>query len=220
MSTQKINIPKLGIFLGLVAAVASGLLALVYSSTAEAISVNQQKKTNEALEQVLPAFDNVPGAETKDINSTEGWKVTFYIGRKDGEIVGYAGEVVTPEGFSGDVTAMVGLNADGSVRKVIVTKQTETPGLGTAITDRKVKKTIMDVIKGASELTGLPPNRFLDQYDGKKADGKAWAVVKDGGDVDAKTGATITSRAVCGAVYAVSQTAVDHLEELETGAEQ
>ncbi len=214
MSEQKINIPKLGIFLGLVAAVASGLLALVYSSTAEAIAVNQQKKTNLALEQVLPAFDNVPSSETKTFDAPKGWPVKFYIARDGDEIVGYAGEVVTPEGFSGDVTVMVGLNADGSVRKVIVTKQTETPGLGTAITDRKIKKTIADVIKGGAEIVGLPPNGYLDQYDGRKASGTQWAVVKDGGDVDAKTGATITSRAVCGAVYAVSQTAVDHLEEL------
>ena len=219
MSAQQINIPKLGVFLGVVAAVASGLLALVYSSTAEAISINQQKKTNEALKQVLPAFDNVPSEDTVVLESPKGWPVTFYVGLKDGKIVGYAGEVVTPEGFSGDVTVMVGLNADGSVRKVIVTQQTETPGLGTAITDRKIKKTIVDLVKGASELIGLPPNHYLDQYDGKKADGTVWAVQKDGGDVDAKTGATITSRAVCGAVYAVSQTAVDHLDELSKGAE-
>ncbi len=220
MSGQKINIPMLGIFLGGVAAVASGLLSLVFSSTQDAIETNQQKKTNAALEQVLPAFDNVPSAETKTMAADTGWPVKFYIGRKDVAVVGYAGEVVTPEGFSGDVQVMVGLNADGSVRKVIVTKQTETPGLGTAITDRKIKKTIADVIKGGNEVVGMPPNPFLDQYDGRKASGTKWAVVKDGGDVDAKTGATITSRAVCGAVYAVSQTAVDHLEELAKGAEQ
>ncbi len=219
MSEQKINIPKLGIFLGLVAAVAAGLLSLVYTSTAEAISINQLKKTNEALEQVLPEFDNVPSEETITLESGKGWPVKFYIARKANQTVGFAGEVVTPEGFSGDVTVMVGLNADGSVRKVIVTKQTETPGLGTAITDRKIKKTIVDVIKGGDEIVGLAPNSYLDQYDGKTADGTEWAVVKDGGDVDAKTGATITSRAVCGAVYAVSQTAVDHREELLKGAE-
>lgn len=214
MSTPAINIPKLGAFLGLVAAVAAGLLALVYSSTAEAISINQDKKTNEALKQVLPTFDNVQSDDDMMLESAKGWPIKFYVARKGDEVVGYAGEVVTPEGFSGDVTVMVGLNADGSVRKVIVTNQTETPGLGTAITDRKIKKTIVDVIKGGAEAIGLPPNNYLDQYENRKADGAAWAVVKDGGDVDAKTGATITSRAVCGAVYAVSQTAVDHLEEL------
>lgn len=215
MSTQQINIPKLGLFLGMVAAVASGLLSLVYTSTAGAIAVNQQKKTNAALEQVLPDFDNIPSDETKTIDSVKGWPVKFYIARKGDDVVGYAGEVVTPEGFSGDVTVMVGLDSDGSVRKVIVTKHTETPGLGTAITDRKLQKTIVDVLKGGAESVGLPPNKYLDQYEGRKATGTPWAVVKDGGDVDAKTGATISSRAVCGAVYAVSETCVEHLDELK-----
>lgn len=219
MSTTPINIPKLGIFLGVVAAVAAGLLTAVDATTREAIAANLQKRTNEALEQVLPEFDNIPSDETKTIDSAEGWPVKFYIARNSGEVVGYAGVVITPEGFSGNVTVMVGLNPDGSVRKVIVTENTETPGLGTAITDRKVMKTITDIIKGSAEVVGLPPNSYLDQYEGMQASGTKWAVVKDGGEIDAKTGATITSRAVCGAVYAVSQTAVDHADELVKGAE-
>ncbi len=213
MSTQPINIAKLGICLGLVAAVASGLLSIVYASTKEGIAINQQKKTNAALEQVLPAFDNVPGAEVVEIAAKENQSVRFYIARKDGTVVGFAG-VAAHEGFSGLVEVMVGLNVDGSVRKVIVTQQTETPGLGTAITDRKVKKTIVNLINGTADAMGLPPNAYLDQYEGRTSEGTAWQVVKDGGDVDAKTGATITSRAVCGAVSAVSATCAEHLEEL------
>lgn len=213
MSEQKINIPKLGVFLGLVAAIAAGLLSLVYTSTAEAIALNLRKKTTAALEQVLPVFDNVPGEEIMVFDSAEGWPVKFYIARKDGEVVGYAGEAITPEGFSGDVSVMVGLDLDGSVRTVIVTANTETPGLGTAVTDRKVQKTIVDVINGTS-VEGLIPNNWLDQYAGRKAGGDRWMVKKDGGDVDAKTGATITSRAVCGAVHAISKTAIDNLDEL------
>ena len=213
MSTQKINIPKLGLFLGLVAAVASGLLSVVYASTKEGIAINQQKKTNAALEQVLPAFDNVPSEDVVEIAVKENQSVKFYIARKDGAVVGFAG-VGAHEGFSGLVEVMVGLTVDGSVRKVIVTQQTETPGLGTAITDRKIRKTIVDLINGTAEAVGLPPNAYLDQYEGRKSEGTAWAVVKDGGEVDAKTGATVTSRAVCGAVSAVSATCVEHLEEL------
>jgi electron transport complex protein RnfG len=215
MSGQKINIPMLGAFLGVVAAIAAGLLSVVYASTAEAIQLNFQKRTSTALEQILPAFDNVPADETVTLVSRMSWPVKFYVAKKDGEIVGYAGEVVTPEGFSGDVTVMTSLKTDGTVDKVIVTANAETPGLGTVITERKIRKTIVDLINGAAEAVGLPPNAYLDQYDGRKGEGTAWAVVKDGGDVDAKTGATVTSRAVCGAVYAVSQTAVDNLDELK-----
>ncbi|RKX33628.1 MAG: hypothetical protein DRP64_20770 [Verrucomicrobia bacterium] len=214
MTQQKINIPKLGVFLGLVAAIAAGLLSLVYTSTAEAIALNLQKKTNAALEQVLPEFDNVPGEEAKVVESAEGWPVKFYVGRKDSEIVGYAGEVITPEGFSGNVTVMVGLALDGSVRTVIVTANTETPGLGTAVTDRKVQKTIIDIIKGVEAAEGLAPNVYLDWYDGKQAGESRWDIVKDGEAINGKTGATITSAAICGAVHAISKTAIYNLENL------
>jgi len=216
MSEQKINIPKLGVFLGLVAAIAAGLLSLVYTSTAEAIALNLQKKTNAALEQVLPEFDNVPGEETKVIGSDEGWPVKFYIARKGSGIVGYAGEVITPEGFSGNVTVMAGLALDGSVRTVIVTANTETPGLGTAVTDRKVQKTIIDVIKGVDVVEGLAPNVYLDWYDGKLAGDECWQIVKDGEAINGKTGATITSAAIGGAVHAISKTAMDNLDGLST----
>jgi electron transport complex protein RnfG len=215
MGAQKINIPKLGLFLGMVAALAAGLLSLVYASTAEAIALNLQKKTNAALEQVLPAFDNAPGEETMTFDSAEGWPIRFYIARKDGAVVGFAGEVITPEGFSGNITVMTGLELNGSVRAVMVTANSETPGLGTAITDRKVQKTIIDLIKGSGELEGLVPNKYLDWYAGKQAETERWSIVKDGEQVNGKTGATITSSAVCGAVHAVSRTAMDHLEQLK-----
>jgi len=211
MSQQKINIPKLGVFLGLVAAIAAGLLSLVYTSTAEAIGLNLQKKTDAALEQVLPAFDTV---ETMTLRSELGWPVKFYIARKGGEIVGYAGEVITPEGFSGAVTVMAGLELDGSVRTVIVTANAETPGLGTAVTDRKVQKTIVDLFKGGEAFVGLAPNVYLDWYGSKKAGDDRWPIIKDGEQVNGKTGATITSAAICGAVHAISKTAMDNIEQL------
>ena len=211
MSEQKINIPMLGLFLGVIAAVAAGLLSFVSVSTEAAIKVNLQKKTDAALEQVLPMFDAV---EMVTIRSELGWPVKFYIARKGGEIVGYAGEVITPEGFSGAVTVMAGLALDGSVRTVIVTANTETPGLGTAVTDRKVQKTIIDIIKGVEAAEGLAPNVYLDWYDGKLAGDECWQIVKDGEAINGKTGATITSAAVCGAVHAISKTAMDNLESL------
>ncbi len=216
MGAQKINIPKLGIFLGLIAAIAAGLLSFVSISTEAAIKVNLQKKTDAALEQVLPAFDTV---ETMTRRSELDWPVKFYIAKKGGEVVGYAGEVVTPEGFSGDVTVMAGLELDGSIRTVIVTANTETPGLGTAITDRKVQKTIVDLFKGGEEATGLAPNVYLDWYTSKKAGASRWPIVKDGEKINGKTGATITSAAIGGAVHAIGKTCIDHLEELSKGAE-
>lgn len=219
MGAPKINIPKLGLFLGVIAAVAAGLLSFVSISTEAAIKLNLQKKTNAALEQVLPAFDNVPGDESMTFDAPDGWPVKFYIARKEDKIVGYAGEVITPEGFSGDVTVMAGLELDGSVRTVIVTANTETPGLGTAITDRKVQKTIVGLFKGGEALVGLAPNVYLDWYGSKKAGDGRWPIVKDGEQINGKTGATITSSAVGGAVYAIGKTCIDNLDQLSKGAE-
>jgi electron transport complex protein RnfG len=220
MSEQKINTPKLGIFLGVIAAVAAGLLSLVSISTETAIKLNQQAKTHAALEQVLPAFDNVPSDETMVINSADGWPVRFFIARNGGEVVGYAGEVITPEGFSGNVTVMAGLELDGSIRTVIVTANTETPGLGTSVTDRKVQKTIVDIVKSVAPTAGLAPNVYLDWYGGKMAGKSRWPIVKDGDAINGKTGATITSRAIGGAVYGISRTCIDHLDRLSKGTEQ
>jgi electron transport complex protein RnfG len=230
MSAQKINIPMLGVFLGVVAAIAAGLLTGVYAMTEPQITANKKAAISEAMNQVLPEYDNDPTAETKTFTCARGWDVTFYTARKGGEITGYAGKVDnTDDGFSGTVSLIVGLDASGNVASivdgdkttsaVIVTAQSETPGLGTVVTDRVIQKTIVDLIKGTEEAGGLVPNKYLDWYAGKKAGDTSWSVVKDGSAVNGKTGATITSVAVCEAVYAVSKTAVDNLEVLSKGAE-
>ncbi len=216
MAAQKINIPQLGIFLGVIAAIAAGLLSFVSVSTEAAIKVNLQKKTDAALEQVLPAFDTV---KTMTLRSELDWPIKYYMARKGDKRVGYAGEVITPEGFSGAVTVMVGLELDGAVRTVIVTANSETPGLGTAVTDRKVQKTIMDILQGVKVAEGLAPNIYLDWYGSKKAGEQRWPIVKDGEKINGKTGATITRAAIGGAVLASSKTAIANLDELRSSTE-
>lgn len=229
MSGQKINIPMLGLFLGIVSAVAAGLLSGVNAMTQPQIAANKKASMNEAMMKVLPLHDNDPLAEVHTFGSADGWPVTFYTARLQGAVVGYAGTVDnTDEGFSGTVSLMVGLAPDGSVAQlvsdgktnsaVIVTAQTETPGLGTSVTDRKVQKTVADLIRGTEQGGGLVPNPYLDWYAGRRADKERWTIVKDGAAVNGKTGATITSRAVCGAVHAVSLTAVEHLDQLNESA--
>jgi RnfABCDGE-type electron transport complex G subunit len=222
MSAQKINIPMLGLFLGAVSAISAGLLSGVNAVTTPKIIANQKAAADAAIIQVLPEFDNIPGEEVHTFKSAMGWEVTYYTARKDSEIVGFAGKVVTPEGFpdgDGDITLMIGLQPDGTVGTVLVTAASETPGLGTVVTDRKQQKTIVDLFSGAEEEAGLVANKFLDWYTGKKADEARWTIVKDGESVNGKTGATITSAAIGGAVHAISRTATDHLETLSKGAE-
>ena len=108
--SNKVNIPVLTASLALIAAIAAGLLGWVYLVTQGPIAAALQEKTNVALRDVLPAFDNQPGDETLRVGT-----VTFYIARNGGSIVGLAGETITPKGYNGNVTVLAGLLPDGTL---------------------------------------------------------------------------------------------------------
>ncbi len=219
MSEEKTNIALLGGALGLIAAVAAVALTAVYLLTLEPIKNAKIAKTNAALKQVLPIFDNAPGDEIIKIKSKDKREIKFYPAKKDGILIGYAGEGSTEKGFNGNITVLLGLNLDGSIRKVIVTEQKETAGLGTAITDRKREKTILDLFGIGKEIdeSKLPKNRILDQFDAKVATDKEWKVDKDNGEIDSITGATVTTRAVTDAIYSVASTYVKNKDKLLNG---
>ena len=94
-------------------------------------------------------------------------------------------QAVTRQGFSGTVRLMVGFDTDGRVVNINVLEQTETPGLGTKMCDE------------GNPLLGSVKGQRLEEK--KLVDGKL-AVRKDGGDVDALTAATISSRAYVDAI--------------------
>ena len=89
---------------------------------------------------------------------------------------------VVPTGFNGTVTMMVGVDNEGKVTGISIISHTETAGLGAVAA--------ADTDAGRS---------FRDQFAGMSG---TVSVTKDGGEVDALTGATITSRAVCKGVSA------------------
>ncbi len=202
MSSENVKITPLVLSTGLISFVATALMAWVFVITEAPIAATQQQKNTAALSQVLPAFDNQPLQEAITLNG-----VTFYTARKDGQIAGFAGETVSTKGYAGEISILAGLKPDGTITTVLVTKQSETPGLGTVVAERIREKTISGIIAGKKE-TGLPPNKILDQFNGMKAVAgqTPWEVKKDGGELDAITGATITSRAVGGAVFAIAET--------------
>ena len=206
------NLFVLGIFLGVLGAIAAGLLAFADRLTAGPIKEAQLQKTCKALEVVLPKFDNVPADDKCVIKAKNGTDVTYFVAKREGKIVGIAGQGYSKKGFAGKVVVMLGMDPTGKITTVIVTEQKETPGLGTVVTDRVREKTIFDLFGNKKEETGLPPNKILDGFDGHTAtpDGKKWAVKKDGGQFAFITGATITSRAVTDAVYTVDSTFVDN----------
>jgi electron transport complex protein RnfG len=210
MSSENVKITPLVLSTGLISCVATALMAWVFVITEAPIATTQQQKNTASLSQVLPAFDNQPTKESVALNG-----VTFYAARKNGQITGFAGETISTKGYAGEISVLAGLKPDGTITTVLVTKQSETPGLGTVVAERIREKTISGIIAGKKE-TGLPPNKILDQFNGMKAVAgqTPWAVKKDGGDLDAITGATITSRAVGGAVFTIAETFAQNKEQL------
>ena len=159
--------------------VAAGLLGSVFALTKEPIRLAELKKKNEAIQVVVPGFDNEPSQEVERI-FMDGDSLYLYTARLGEEILGTAVETFTNIGFSGEFKLMVGFAKDGSIIDIAVIKHAETPGLGDKME------------KGKSD--------FSVQFMGKHPDSFKLAVKKDRGDVDAITASTITSRAYCDAV--------------------
>ena len=162
-----------------IAAVSGGVLGLVYGVTKDAIAEVDQKKNEAAIQAVLPLEGEVTyKADTLKYNY-EGVDLTFPCNLAfdaDGNFQGAA--VKTSEGgFGGKIDMMVGFAADGTIKGTSVLSHAETPGLG-------------------ANMTG----KFKDQFVDKNPADFRLIVTKDGGDVDAITAATITSRAFSKAV--------------------
>ena len=131
---------------------------------------------------------------------------------KDGRLVALAARGER-KGYAGPVQALVGLDVDGKIRAVLITKQNETPGLGANVCERKFKKTIYNLFQKRPE--GIAPNAFLDQFDGKSAaKGVTWKVKKDGGNIDYVTGATVTSRTITALTDEIAQCYLANREEI------
>ena len=111
--------------------VSSALLAVVYAVTKAPIDAAAAAKTNNAIAQVVPEFDGTPELAQINVGGTD---YTYYKVSKDGSVAGYA-IIASGSGFSGPVTLMVGVTADGIVYNTTVLSQAETPGLGAKCTD-------------------------------------------------------------------------------------
>ncbi|MCK4983116.1 MAG: FMN-binding protein [Victivallaceae bacterium] len=215
------NIFVLGIFLGVCAAIAALVLAYFADLTREPIKKMKMQAVNNALKEVLPAFDNSPGNNTFKKDG-----VTFYGARKDGKLIAVAASGDTMKGYSGKIVAMAGLKLDGKIRTialvdgkklsaVLITEQKETPGLGTVVCERKRQKTIVSIFEEPGKDAALPAgNKILDQFADKSAGKTPWQVTKAGGKFDYMTGATISSKAVTGVVYKIARTFVVNRQEI------
>jgi len=169
------EIVRLCFVLTVIAAVSAGVLAFVNEQTAEPIAKALLEEKMSAVRAVLPPFDNEPDKDMITIGKEDGTTVEIYRGRKDGAITGAAFVVTAPDGYSGDIEFMIGVDGEGVMQGLMVLKHLETPGLGAKI----------------------ETDDFRGQYKGKSlTDPEIWEVTKDGGPFVPITGATISSRAV------------------------
>ncbi len=162
-----------------IAAVSGGVLGLVYGMTKDTIAMVDQKKNEAAIQAVLPLEGEITYKADTLKYTYEGVDLTFPCNLAydaNGTFQGAA--VKTSEGgFGGKIDMMVGFAADGTIKGTSVLSHAETPGLG-------------------ANMTG----KFKDQFVDKNPASYKLTVTKDGGDVDAITAATITSRAFSKAV--------------------
>jgi electron transport complex protein RnfG len=177
------ELSRLALVLTVITAGAALLLAMVYSATKEPIAKQRRLVTLNALKSVLPPADNSPDQDTvslvtgKDKNGAD-TETVFYRGRQGEAVSGIAFKVVAPDGYSGNIFVMVGIDPEGKVSGIEILQHAETPGLGALVENAWWK----------------------DQFKGKGLDDADWRVKKDGGDFMEITAATITPRAIVGAI--------------------
>ena len=151
--------------------VCSGLLAGVYALTAEPIAAAAAAKNEAAIMEVLP--ETAVSIEEERTVEFEGASYAYNLAYDEvGNVVGCAINVA-PVGFGGPIAIKVGFDVNGVIWNTKVLSQAETPGLGAKCVEPS----------------------FSDQFKGWNPAQKDLAVKKDGGDVDAITASTITSRA-------------------------
>jgi Na+-translocating ferredoxin:NAD+ oxidoreductase subunit G len=179
MAKTESNFLNMVLTLFLVTLVSATALGFIYEITKGPIEIAKAEKKNSAIRAVVPEFNNVPTEETFTVETEDG-ELVFYPAKMDGELVGTAVETYTNKGFSGTIKLMVGLLPDGTIQRIEVLEHKETPGLGDKMETKK--------------------SDFHLQFANQNPASFSVRVKKDGGDVDAITASTITTRAYCEAV--------------------
>jgi len=169
---------------------ASTALSISYFITKSPIDESDAKAKRIFLNQVIPAdlYDNNLVKDTISIepSSMLGNKknIDVYRAKKNNQVIAVIIESVAPDGYSGEIKTLVGIDKEDKILGVRVIAHKETPGLG-------------DYIE-------IDKSQWIKNFDLESLDKiseKQWAVKKDGGDFDYVSGATITPRAVIKSTY-------------------
>ncbi|MDR0961745.1 MAG: RnfABCDGE type electron transport complex subunit G [Mediterranea sp.] len=162
-----------------VTVVSVALLAFVNELTKGPIADANAKALSNAVSEVVPGFDNNPIVEKKT-QLVNGVEYAIYPATKEGKSIGAAVEAGAM-GFGGELKVLVGFNEKGDIIDYSLLSHVETPGLGSKAADWFKKGQKGDI---AGKNPGATPLR----------------VSKDGGQIDAITASTITSRAFLNAI--------------------
>ncbi len=168
------QIVRLSLILLVITAVSAGLLSIVNDVTKVVIQEKAMEANLVYMKELLPDADEFKVVENPAIGDVEGVEEA-YEALKGGSTVGYAVKTTT-KGYGGDVVIITGINSDGTVAGMKVASQSETPGLGSKITEEG----------------------FYGQFAGKSAAGELGL----GTDVEAISGATVSSKAATAGVNA------------------
>jgi electron transport complex protein RnfG len=177
MAAKKDTLLNMFVALFVICIVAGGVLGIVFNATKDPIAAAENAKRTAAIKNVLPEFKTLKTVNVK--SAMEDAEIPFHLAYDaDNNFIGAAVETFTNKGFSGNISLMVGILADGTVKNISVLQHAETPGLGSKMEEET----------------------FKGQFCDKNPASFNFSVKKDGGDVDAITAATISSRAFCDAV--------------------
>ena len=176
--------------LGIFAVVTAGAIALTQVSTKQRIADNIEAQQAKALYEIVPesSIDNDMLNDTviiKDAELTGLAEATAFRARRNGQVETVIMPIIAPDGYTGAISLIVGINRNGSLAGVRVLAHKETPGLGDKV---ELKKSDWVLSFNGQQYTG---DNDTD-----------WAVKKDGGRFDQFTGATITPRAIVNATAA------------------
>lgn len=182
MEKLKSTLPNMLLSLAGICLIAGAALAAVNQFTAEPIRESKAAALQNAIRKVTPEFDNVPTDEMYKCATYEGDSLTIFPAKKEGTLVGAAVESTSKKGFGGEIKVIVGFDTQGKLLNYSVLQHTETPGLGSKMEQWfRTDKNRQNVV-------------------GKELSKGVLKVTKDGGNVDAITAATISSRAFLDAI--------------------
>ncbi len=209
------EILKLTLSLTFICAIAGAALAFVSQKTAAPREAARIAQRSDKMKMLLPEEATM----VQEIFVEDG--VTFFAGQNaTGENVAYCAEGSDPNGFGGEIKILMGFTPDGTITGVMVSENSETPGIGSRACNRVERRSLWDLFKKEEDTTKttrkfLPPNAYLDSFNTYTLVGEFQFGIQESeervnGLVMPVSGATVSSTAIRNAANRISAAAAKH----------